>query len=997
MTGDDRRLIEDYLPIETLSRAAAREDKARDGHIKMLHLWRARRPLVAVRAAIYAALVSEDQFVSASDSEGDRKSAGRANAAKFLEQLCTYPGSAPVIAEAEKHILLAHAARLAEERGESPGGEDVVSDKAPRPKVLDMFAGGGAIPLEAMRLGCDAYALDLNPVAHIIQLCTLVYAQRYGSADPRSKGCANGGTWAGLVEEVKHWAGRVLEKVREEIGDLYPSIADPRPSREAGSRQSVLPATRAETPAGHLRPVAYLWTRTVRCKKPSCGAAVPLARQTWLRRKKGRFVALKVVAPPGEQRVQFRRIESADEAGLGFDPGAGSEGGNATCPFCGTVADNDYVQEEGRGRRVGQQLMAVVAGQPGAKGKLYFAAGEVGSQEPDRLQVERRLGEVVARSGLTLPTERINPVRPSPNARGLSAVTRHGLASFKDLFAPRQLLCLLVWAEALRAVAIEMRRAGYQEDHVKAVATSLALALDKMADYSNTVTRWGNDDEGVTNAFSRQALPMVWDYAEPFPWSGTTGSWQWAVRHIADVYAAQVPSGSARPDAVVVRGSATELPWAGESMFDAIVTDPPYYDNVPYADISDFFYVWLKRTIGSLHSEHFSSELTPKKAEATALSSRHAGDMSKASAEYEGMMLAAFKEGCRLLKPRAPMVVVYAHKTTLGWATLVDALRRAGLAVTEAWPLGTESGARLAAHDTASLASSIFIVARKREASTRAASYERDVRPDLERIVSERVESLWSLGISGADLVIACVGAGLRAFTRFSRVEYENGEEVPAERFLTEVETVVLESILTKLSKEVSGNGGRQSLAGVDPATRFYTLWRYTYRGADLEAGEAIVFANGTHVELDGAGGLTSGPRPLVEKKKGKYRLRDHRVRGGDEKLGLRQSPGDPVSVIDVLQRILWLLENGPATLPSFLREVQPNREQMRLVAQALAGPALRGGQSSDVSRSAELSALAKLMANWRSLIDDVALTPMEREERRTGQAGLDFGKGGHA
>jgi len=275
-------------------------------------------------------------------------------------------------------------------------------------------------------------------------------------------------------------------------------------------------------------------------------------------------------------------------------------------------------------------------------------------------------------------------------------------------------------------------------------------------------------------------------------------------------------------------------------------------------------------------------------------------------------------------------------------------------------------------------------------------SYETDVQPELEQIVGERVETLWDQGISGADLVIACVGAGLRAFTRYERVEYANGEEVPAERFLAEVETVVLETILARLSKEVgraitptlSQRERETSLTGVDPATRFYILWRYTYRSAELDAGEAIVFANGTHVELDGPGSLCYGSRSLLEKKKGKYRLRDYTERGKDEKLGMSDDSqaGKPVPLIDALHRVLWLMENRPGELPKFLREAQPNREQMRLVAQALAGPGLKGGELPDVSPSAELAALAKLTANWRSVVEDAVTTTAERADQKRGQ-----------
>ena len=272
----------------------------------------------------------------------------------------------------------------------------------------------------------------------------------------------------------------------------------------------------------------------------------------------------------------------------------------------------------------------------------------------------------------------------------------------------------------------------------------------------------------------------------------------------------------------------------------------------------------------------------------------------------------------------------------------------------------------------------MLLVARKREGSE-PGRYEDEVRPDLEAIVRERVGTLWELGISGADLLIACVGAGLRAFTRFARVEYANGEEVPAKRYLGEVEAVVLDQILARLSREVGGNSGRYSLAGVDPATRFFILWRYTYRSADLDAGEAIIFANGTHVELDGPGGLSSGPRPLVEKKKGKYRLRDYAERGEDEKLGLPRENGEPAPLVDALHRTLWLMERRPGKLPEFLQEAQPNIEQLRLVAQALAGPALKGGELADVSPSGELAALTKLTANWRSVVEDAAGRPLFR------------------
>lgn len=355
---------------------------------------------------------------------------------------------------------------------------------------------------------------------------------------------------------------------------------------------------------------------------------------------------------------------------------------------------------------------------------------------------------------------------------------------------------------------------------------------------------------------------------------------------------------------------------------------------------------------------------------------------------YEEMMAQAFREAYRVLTTAGGLVIVYAHKTTLGWATLVDALRTAGFIVTEAWPLDTEKPGRLRSMESAALASSIFLVARKRGTAT-TGNFELEVRPDLEETVSERVDTLWDAGISGADLVIACVGAGLRAFTRFARVEYANGEEVPAERFLTEVETVVLETILARLSKEVGGKSGQVSLAGLDPTSRFYILWRYTYGAAELDAGEAIIFSNGTHVELDGPNGLATGSDNLVEKKKGKYRLRDFSERGADEDMGLPTEDGQGAPLVDALHRTLWLMEKRPTQLAEFLAESQVNREQLRLVAQALAGPALKGSELGDLSPTAELSALAKLTANWQSVIEGAVVSPSEQADRRKGQERL--------
>lgn len=981
---DDKRLIEDYLPIVAISAEASREKSVRKGHISTLHLWWARRPLVACRAAVYGALVPASQFVPNAGSDEKKKSLGRANAAKFVERLCQYPGSPAVIAEAQQHILEAHAERLTRETGKTVTVEDIVEGRAPRPKVLDMFAGGGAIPLEALRLGCEAYALDLNPVAHIIQLCTLVYPQKFGKPDPLGRGMtgpknAKGeSTWGGLAEEVRYWGNWVLQKLKAEIGDLYPLIPDPefKGEREELQTDWLKEHDADDVPPGYLMPVAHLWTRTVPCKNPNCRAIVPLVRQTWLRKKEGRYVALKMIVPRGKKQVRFEVVEARSEQGLGFDPAGFSKAGNATCPFCGTVADSDYVKEIGLQSDYGLQPMAIVAVRPGKQGKVYLDADE-SSLDIDR--VADYLSRIVKRSSLSLPDE---PLEANPRSFD---VQRYGFTTWRQVFTDRQLATHLAVIEQLHQ-ANQLIGSEYADKNIsEALKTTVTMSFSRLITHHNAFAFVDSSRETIVGPWGDGKFPMSWDFAEANMFSGVTASYANALDWACAVYTEINSKGK---EAFVQRGSATTTTY-GDASFDAVITDPPYYDSVSYSNLSDAFYVWLKRSLHPLHREHFVSVLTPKKSEAIAAAYRHGNDKGEASAAYEGHMAESLKEARRILKAGGILAIVYAHKTTLGWATLVDALRAAGFIITEAWPLATEMKGGRKKVEKAMLASSIFLVARKRDGAETVGNYEEDVRPELEAIVRERVGTLWDMGISGADLVIACVGAGLRAFTRFARVEYANGEEVPAERFLAEVETVVLETILARLSKEVGGNGGKYSLAGLDTASRFYVLWRYTYGGAELDAGEAIIFANGTHIELDGQHGLTASSDALVEKKKSKYRLRDYAERGEMDKLGLATENGQAAPVIDILHRILWLMEKRPMELGAFLSEARPNREQLRLVAQALAGPALKGGELGDISPTAELSALGKLTANWQSVIENAALTIGEREEKRTGQKQL--------
>jgi putative DNA methylase len=959
--ADDKRLIEDYLPIEAISAEASGEPRTK-GHISTLHIWRARRPLVACRAAVYGALVPMSRFVPNNGSDEKKKSLGRANSAKFVKALCLYPGEPRIIQEAQRHILIAHAERLSRELGKAVSPDDIASGHAPRPRVLDMFAGGGAIPLEAARLGCETHALELNPVAHLIELCSVTFPQQFGS---------------GLADDVERWGRKVLGDTADSVSDLFARI--PRLTLSSGDEQQFLSSGTSPRKDEHLSVVAYYWTRTAPCPNPSCRGTVPLYRQTWLRRKESGYVALKPEPDHQHKAVRFRVIEAASEAGLGFDPTEGSESSATVCPFCKAALEGAYVRAYGDNTGFGQQLMCVIALNPHGTGKLFLTDESLAHGESERQAIaEERARKLEQELGNSSLDETIPPTGNAGLATGNSYL--YGIRTFRQMFTPRQRCTLLTLAREIRRAHDTMLKDGVPAERAKAITTYLGLWLSRLTDRFNALARWDNSCEKIQGLTSMKRFAMAWDFPEVNIFGGASGD---AWGNLEYITAAIRQEGLSRLLAKCVRGSATEVPFP-DGFFDAVITDPPYYDNESYSELSDVCYVWLRPTIGFFYPQHFATPLTPKKKECVAAAYRQGG---KAAAKtfYEGCLFQSLQQAHRVTKPNGILVMVYAHKTTLGWATLVDAIRRAEYEVTEAWPLDTEAKARIAHQGDAALASSIFLVARRRAPSLKAGNYETDVVPELGSIVRERVETLWGMGVSGADLVIACVGAGLRAFTKYARVEYGNGEEVPAERFLAEVETVVLETILGKLSKTVGTKNGQTSLAGLDPATRFYVLWRYTYGAAELDAGEAIIFANGTHVELDGPHSLTQGNRALLEKKKSKYRLHDYTERGDENALGQPAEDGTSAPAVDALHRLLWLLEHRPLKIPEFLNEAKPNIEQLRLVAQALGGPALSGGELADVSSTAEQSALGKLLANWSAVMIGKAAV----EDRRTGQQPL--------
>lgn len=880
--SSDRRLIEDLLPVAAINAVAQREKIGHAVlHPRKLHLWWARRPLAAARAAVYATLVP---------AEGTPE---EARSADFFTALCRWGASDAVIAEARERVLAAH--------GGTP------------PKVLDLFAGGGAIPLEAARLGCEATAVELNPVAHLIERCTLDYPQRFGPS---------------LADDVREYGRRWVDRTWERVGHLYPRIREPQ-----GEQLALEDDPAAERAAG--RPIAYLWTRTVPCPNTAGGAhELPLVRQTWLAKKKGRYVALRPVVDRAARTLRWEVAEAADASGLGFDPAGFSSRGRASCLICGAAVDAKYVKEQGLAGRMGITPLAAVLVKPSGRGRDYQAAGSYA--EPSVEECEAVLDGL----DVTPPGEPI----PADDTRNFWT-PQYGLTRFRDLFTPRQLATLCAFAHGVHEAPAEMLADGMDPQRAEAVCAYLGLALDRAADWNSSLCAWRPQVESGAHTYTRQALPLVWDFFEANPFGNSVGNVEVYVDNEAAI-AEQLAATAHRVE--VQRTSATQLP-DHDGSFDAVITDPPYYDNISYADLSDFFYVWLKRSVGFLYEEHFAGELTPKKREAIVAPYRHHGDKAEARAFYEHEMAAAFAEAHRVLKAGAPLVCVYAHKTTLGWASLVEALRRARFTITEAWPLDTEMPERSIGQGTASLASSVFLVARRRDADQTGAYHE--VLDDLDRVIDERLARLVEAGVAGSDLVIAAIGAGLAPFTRYATVELPSGEPVAAERFLEEVQARVLERIL----------GG---LGVVDPATRYYVVSRYLFGWADVEFDEANNLARTAGVEL--GDGLAHGPLRLADVKGKVVHLRDFSERGSEPELGQDGAP-----LIDVLQGLLWRASHAAHEIPGYLDAARPDPERLRQVAQSLQGRALRDESE---SKPAEAQACERLLGSWNRLVTDSLL-----------------------
>jgi adenine-specific DNA methylase len=799
-----KRLIEVDLPIKLISEHARREKSIRHGHISTLHIWWARRPLAACRAVLCAALwpdPADEHCPPAFRVAAARilcEFAEKVRNDRTLAELCGrhfkyWQRVNPAILKADwqfcpvmryylldfiadfanwdastNSVFLETARALTKAAHESLGG---IPDT--RPLVVDPFAGGGAIPLEALRVGADAFASDLNPVAVLLNKVVLEYIPRYGQR---------------LADEVRKWGNWIKEQAEKELSEFYPKDPD------------------------GATPIAYLWARTITCEGPGCGAEVPLMRSFWLAKRNSRSIALRLVPNPGKKRIDFEIIEDAKAR----DVGEGTiRRGSAECPICGYTTPVASVRRQLRERHGGAadaRLFAVVTTREGEQGRFYRLPTSEDKEVVLRAEAELQRRNTEYQGVLSLVPNECLPPQGTLGFR----VQLYGMEKWGDLFSPRQMLALTTLARLVQKIESELT-GKYDTDLIQAVQTCLSLALDKQADSNSSLCAWRSTSQDIGHTFGRQALPILWDFVEGNVLSGATRDWLNAVEGCLKALESldrDIHAGSA------ACFSATSQPFLSD-MAQVLATDPPYYDAVPYADLSDFFYVWLKRTVGDKYPDLFGTELTPKDDECVV-------DEVKGHDKtfFEHMMEQAMRESCRILAPDGISIVVFAHKSTDGWEAQLQAMTDAGWTITGSWPIDTEMGTRLRAIDSAALASSIHLVCRPRKNPNGSLRTDdvgdwRDVLQELPRRIHEWMPRLAAEGIVGADAIFSCLGPALEVFSRYSHVERADGTPVTLKEYLEYVWAAVSREALNTIFQGAD-------TSSFEPDARLTAVWLWT-------------------------------------------------------------------------------------------------------------------------------------------------------------------------
>ncbi len=993
--SNPKRLIEVAFPLKQVSLDSVHEKSVRHGHISTLHIWPARRPLAASRAALIATLLPDP------GNAEERKDILERMAGRVTEKVERKQDNGRMVEKVKEGTTggILHWGRengpdlewFRKEIRKAYGGR--------APKVLDPFAGGGAIPLEAMRLGCEVTAMDINPVAWFILKCTLEYPQKLaGQTRPlpqfalvdrkfmeaflkakgfkgarlriflerlghgNGEGTQLGGlaqddsiTEADLAWHVRAWGWWVLAHARRELASYYPTYAefqpltpigddDQRPSRllevdDNGIAQ--LELLNAEFNESYLKDphnprwvakptVAYLWARTVSCKQ--CRATLPLLKTRWLCKKDNKRVLLDMepnsdqtsvvfavqsgVPPHGGNTAQRREHDKRIGAGTMSRTGA-------TCPCCGAIMTMSDIRYEGKSGRLGAVMTAVVV--DGPKGKEYRLPTD---REIDVAEVsEERLQHLYADIPFGLPEEPL----PSKEALGFR-VPLYGFDTWRKLFTNRQLLALGGVVKSLRQLPEELSNCS--TEWREAVAAYLALANDRMADYSSAICSWHNGREIIRDTFARFALPIVWDYAEVNPLSDTSGNFLGALEWVSRFTGHALESAQSASATRVQGESAARA--AGK--YDAIITDPPYYDAIPYSDCMDFFHVWLRRTTHGFSHEinnAFQNPLGPKwnhdtgDGELIDDASRFDGDKALSKQNYEDGMYRAFQACHNALHPDGRLVVVFANKQPDAWETLVAALIRAGLVVDGSWPIQTEMGNRNRAIGSAALASSVWLVCKKRPPGR--PGWDNAVLGEMRENITQKLRDFWDAGIRGPDFVWAATGPALEAFSKHPVVKKANApdEIMTVSEFLREVRRMVVDFVVGR----VLTRDGEEAVTGLDDVTTYYLLHRNDFGLNDAPVGGCILYALSCNLS-DSA--LVNQHDLLVQSRNGvaadsldddasaddedddtgeggsgaKVKLKPwHRRRG--RSLGLESPGGRPAPLIDQIHKLMHLWRAG--------------------------------------------------------------------------------------
>lgn len=808
-----RKLIEVALPLEAINRASSNEKYLRYGHPSTLHLWWARRPLAAARAVLFAQLVDDptahpDRFPTEEDQRAERERLHR-----IIERLVVWENIRD-----DRLLAEAHA-------------EIVASCDGDPPAILDPFAGGGTIPLEAQRLGLEAHASDLNPVAVLINKALVEIPPKFRDQPPVFPGLAESEVreWRaaeGLAADIRAYSQWMRDEAEKRIGHLYP---------------------KATLPDGTVATViAWIWARTVTCRNPACRIEMPLVATWWLGKKKGKeaYIVPNIVADrthPSGRRVEFE---------IGADPrtppGDGTVGrSGAICVACQATADLTYVRSEGRAGRIGAQLMAVAV--EGDRRRVYLA--------PD--EIHRAAAEV------DRPVDLPDAVLPD-KALGFR-VQAYGLTRWVDLFTNRQLVALSTLgdlvAEAREKVLQGAVAAGLPsaprlelggtgaESYADAVALYLGLVVSRLTEYHSTITTWASNPqmEILRNVFARQTVQMSWDFAEGNPLGDRSGSHLRitdALARVVDFLAGKVPASARQLDApnAAVPGS-------------LLSTDPPYYDNIGYSDLSDFFYVWQRRALRSVLPSLFETMLVPKAEELVANPFRHGGK-DGARQFFEAGFRSIFAEARKAAVVGFPITVYYAFKqsesdeggvTSTGWETLLDGMIQSGWAITATWPMRSERGGRLLSVGTNALASSIVLALRPRPEEAQTTD-RRGLIAALQNELPEALRRLQHGQITPVDLPQAAIGPGMAVFSRYARVVEADGSTMTVRSALARIN-----EILDEVLAEQEGD--------FDSASRFAIAWyrQHGYGTGTFGIADGLARARNTTVELmDRHGILTS-------------------------------------------------------------------------------------------------------------------------------------------